>query len=66
MMEKYTLAKEWIEKSMSNGGQNGVILEHYGDILDKLGEADNAVKYWKQAKEKGGASPLLDKKLEGK
>ena len=37
--KKYTEAKEWIEKAILNGGEkNAVILEHYGDILFKLGD----------------------------
>ena len=49
---------------MKNGGDTrSVILEHYGDILFKLGEKEKAIEYWNKAKKKGGGSDLLDKKI---
>jgi Tfp pilus assembly protein PilF len=57
-------AKVWIEKAINNGaGTNGTILEHYGDIIYKLGEIDKAVEYWEKAKATGDHSELLVKKL---
>lgn len=62
--EKYEEAKEWVEKSLKHGGnQSGVILEHYGDILFKLGNKEEALSYWKKAKEKEGYSDKLDQKI---
>jgi tetratricopeptide (TPR) repeat protein len=44
---KYKDAKEWLEKAMTNGGdKNGTILEHYGDVLFKLGQPDKALEFW--------------------
>lgn len=64
---KYEEANEWIDKALTNDSNSGVLLEHKGDILFKLGQADQAKSYWQKAKEKGGASEQLDKKLkEGK
>lgn len=67
-MKDYTGAKEWQEKAMKAGGdKSGTILEHYGDILFKLGNTQEAIKYWKQAKELGTDSGTIDKKIaEGK
>lgn len=63
-MGKYDDAREWIEKSLKNGGDtNPVILEHYGDILFKLGEVDKAVSYWQKAKSLGSESELIGKKI---
>jgi tetratricopeptide (TPR) repeat protein len=61
---KLDLAKEWIEKALKAGGErNGVILEHYGDILFKLNNPEKALEYWKKAKETGRGSENIDKKI---
>ncbi len=60
----YDEAKIWLQKALNNGGNgNGVILEHYGDVLFQLGEKDQAFDYWKKAKEAGNASELIDRKI---
>jgi len=57
-------AKEWQEKAMkANGDKSGNILEHYGDILYELGKKDDAVDYWKKAKELGTDSGTIDRKI---
>jgi len=61
---KYDEALEWIKKAYDNGGDSsGVVCEHYGDIYYKLDQPEEAMKYWKQAKEKKDYSKLLDKKI---
>ena len=63
----YEEAKVWIEKAIENGADsNPVILEHYGDILWRLGDKDKANSFWLKAKEAGKGSEFLDKKVEGK
>jgi predicted negative regulator of RcsB-dependent stress response len=42
------------------------MFEHYGDILYRLGDIDNAVKSWIKAKEKGAKSEQLNKKIADK
>ncbi len=65
--QKYPEALEWIKKAYNNGGDSsGVVNEHYGDILFKLGKTDEALKYWKAAKTKKEYSDLLDKKIKEK
>ena len=61
-------AKEWQEKALKAGGdKSGTEVEHYGDILFQLGNIEEAIKHWKQAKELGTDSSTIDKKiLEGK
>lgn len=60
----YNAAKEAQEKAMKAGGdQSGTILEHYGDILSKLGKKDEALNYWRKAKELGTDSGTIDKKI---
>ena len=54
----------WIKKAYNNGGQeSGVVNEHYGDVLFKLGQTDEALKFWIIAKTKEDYSELLDKKI---
>jgi tetratricopeptide (TPR) repeat protein len=63
-LEDYKNALEWIKKAYDNGGDSsGVVLEHYGDILLKLGKKQEAVKYWKLAREKKDFSELLIGKI---
>lgn len=65
---KYAEARTWQEKAIAQGGSGeGVLVEHLGDILYKLGETVAAVDQWRRAKEIGGASGLIDRKVnEGK
>jgi tetratricopeptide (TPR) repeat protein len=67
-LEDYKGAKEFQEKAMKSGGdKSGTILEHYGDILSKLGEKESALEYWRKAKVLGVDSPALQRKIdEGK
>ena len=60
---RYADARIWIEKAVAAGASDGVILEHYGDILFELGEHDGAMKNWRMAKDAGGASELIDRKI---
>ncbi|HTB31255.1 MAG TPA: tetratricopeptide repeat protein [Bacteroidia bacterium] len=67
MSGKYQDAKQWESKAIQNGGtKDATILEHYGDILYKLGEKDLALEYWVKAKDKGAGSDLLEKKIKDK
>lgn len=66
-MGKYNEAKTWLEKAFAAGAENnGTILEHYGDILYRVNDKEGALKYWIKAKEAGGGSDLLDKKVNEK
>ncbi|MFT7249956.1 MAG: tetratricopeptide (TPR) repeat protein, partial [Arcticibacterium sp.] len=60
----YDAAKAIIEKAVKNHTElNGTILEHYGDILYKLGDASLAHEQWKKAKELGENSIHIDSKI---
>lgn len=64
-MKEYEKAKEWMEKALINGGdKSAVVVEHYGDILYKLGNVDKAISQWKKAKELGDAGKFLNQKIE--
>jgi len=64
MRKDYKLAKFYMETAMKNGGdKNGVIVEHYGDILFMLGEKELALEQWKKALETGEVSEFLSEKI---
>ena len=61
---KYEMAREWQEKAIAaSDAPEGVLLEHYGDILFKLGDSAGALEQWKQAQAAGDASELIDRKV---
>lgn len=61
----YTLAKIYIERAIENSKEDisAEVVEHYGDVLFQTGEKEKALDQWKKAKELGGDSPTLDKKI---
>ncbi|MFW6275026.1 MAG: tetratricopeptide repeat protein [bacterium] len=60
----FSLAKFYMVSALNNGGdENATLLEHYGDILYKLGKTEEALEYWQKAKENGGAGEVLDRKI---
>lgn len=62
--KKYAEAKIWIQKAMADGKEKSAVqTEHLGDIAFQLGDVDGALSSWKKAKEYGGNSPLLDRKI---
>jgi len=64
MRKDYSLAKFYMETAMKNGGdKNGVITEHYGDILIMLGEKEKAIEEWKKALETGEGTKFLSEKI---
>jgi tetratricopeptide (TPR) repeat protein len=64
MRKDYQLAKFYMEIAIKNGGEkNGVIVEHYGDILFMLGEKDLAMEQWKKALTTGESSEFLKEKI---
>lgn len=63
----YISAKDWIGKAIANRQDaSGVLFEHYGDVLFKLGDIGGAIDYWKKAQNVGGGSDLLSRKIEKK
>ena len=62
--EKYRDAKKVIEKAIGTGMANATHVEHYGDILFKLGEIESAVQQWEKAKSMLSTSnEILNKKI---
>lgn len=65
--KKYADARIWMEKALSHDKEHSAVqAEHYGDILYFLGDSGAAVDNWKKAKEYGGNSPVLERKINGK
>ncbi|HEY0272586.1 MAG TPA: tetratricopeptide repeat protein [Chitinophaga sp.] len=64
-MGRYADAKTWMEKALEFPASQDSpgMLEHYGDILFNLKDADKALEYWEKAREKGGDSSLLARKI---
>lgn len=60
---KYKEARKVIEKVISSGKASASHLEHYGDILFKLGEVDAAVAQWEKARGLNANSDTLNKKI---
>jgi len=62
--EEYKEAKKWMLKALENGGdKSSTILDHYGDVLFRLGNVDEALRYWNKAKEKGMHTGILEQKI---
>jgi tetratricopeptide (TPR) repeat protein len=65
--KKYADAKVWMEKALANDKDHSAVqFEHYGDIMFQLGDTDAAIKNWKKAKDNGGDSPTLERKINEK
>lgn len=62
--EKYKDAKKVIEKAVNSGMASATHVEHYGDILFKLGEVERAVQQWEKAKSMlSSSNETLNKKI---
>jgi len=64
--KKYQDAKIYIEKSLAITPQNAEVLEHLGDVLFMLGNNEQALEMWQEAKTLGANSDALDKKIKSK
>ncbi|HMJ70576.1 MAG TPA: tetratricopeptide repeat protein [Cyclobacteriaceae bacterium] len=63
MREKYKEARRAMETAIATGDAGATHFEHYGDILFKLGETDDAVRQWQKAKSMDGDNEAIDKKI---
>jgi len=61
-LERYEEARNLLEKAILNTN-DGTIVEHYGDVLYKLGEKDKAVSEWIKASKLGQTSELIQQKI---
>ncbi|MEM7106648.1 MAG: tetratricopeptide repeat protein [Bacteroidota bacterium] len=65
MRQKYKEAKKVMQKAFDKDPTNvsAIHYEHFGDILFKLGNIDEAVKNWKIAKGMNPKAELIDQKI---
>jgi tetratricopeptide (TPR) repeat protein len=64
---RYGEAKGYMERALDHQKDpSGVMFEHYGDILYKLGEKEQALSYWIKAKEMEDTSEFLTLKIQNK
>ena len=61
-LNRYEEARTLLEKAILNTN-DGTIVEHYGDVLYKLGEKDKAVNEWRKASKLGQTSELIQQKI---
>ncbi|AKD05500.1 hypothetical protein PKOR_03890 [Pontibacter korlensis] len=64
-MGEYTTARKYLEQAVAIS-DDATIVEHYGDVLFKLGKQEEAVSQWQKAKLKGEASAFIDRKIKEK
>jgi tetratricopeptide (TPR) repeat protein len=65
-LKEYQACKQLLEKALRMTSDNGTILEHYGDVLFKLGQKEKALEQWLKAKQAGENNAVLDKKIADK
>lgn len=61
--KKYREAAKVMEKALKSENVSATHYEHYGDILFKLGEVDQAVNQWKRALELAPGSKDIERKI---
>ena len=65
--KNYAEARIWMEKALLHDKDHSAVeAEHYGDIMFHLGDTEAAVLNWKKAKQYGGGSAVLERKINEK
>jgi tetratricopeptide (TPR) repeat protein len=64
--KQYEEAKTYIERSLEMSPKNAEVLEHLGDVLYMLDKKEGALNLWKESKELGNTSEVLEKKIKNK
>jgi tetratricopeptide (TPR) repeat protein len=63
-LEQYAEARTHLEKAIAQeNGEDSTIYDHYGDVLEKLGEQEAAVQAWTKALELEQDKPRPDEEL---
>jgi tetratricopeptide (TPR) repeat protein len=62
----YTMARIYLERAIEHGKDNpsAVVYEQFGDVLYRTNEPERALEAWKRARELGGDSEVLMRKIE--
>lgn len=66
VMGNYEQAEIYLKRAVNTVDVSGTIIEHYGDVLFKLGSVDKAVRQWEKARDMSDGTSLLDKKIADK
>lgn len=63
-MKRYSEASLYLKEALEVEKEpSGVLMEHYGDVLYRLGKVEEAVRWWKKAKESPEGSDSLAQKI---
>ncbi len=62
-LEKYEDAAVYIEKAVATGKASSTVLEHLGDVYQKLGQKEKALELWKKALEMDSKNEALKEKI---
>lgn len=63
-LKRYEEAATYLEEALKFVKEpSGVLMEHYGDTLFRLGKVEDAVSWWKKAKESPEGSEYLSQKI---
>ncbi|NGP75309.1 tetratricopeptide repeat protein [Balneolaceae bacterium YR4-1] len=60
---EYEKAEEFIRASLETGEASAEVMEHMGDVLDKLGRSNEAMEWWKKAYDKDSTRTHLKDKI---
>ncbi|MCC6369874.1 MAG: tetratricopeptide repeat protein [Bacteroidia bacterium] len=66
MQKKYAEAEIWLSKAAAMSANDATVLEHYGDALFRVNKTNEALQQWNLAKQAGGNSESLLKKIKEK
>lgn len=64
--KNYKEAKVWMLKAIKNNSKSAAQFDHYGDILIKLGETEDAISNWRKALYIDGDNALIERKINEK
>ena len=62
-LDEFEQAKVWIGKAVATGEASPAVIEHYGDVLYRLGEKTEARRHWQRALDLRPDDPALSEKL---
>lgn len=66
-LKEYKLAETQLNKALIAAPEEGVILEHMGDVQYHLGNTERAIDYWNRALKNGAANPeIVERKIKTK
>lgn len=60
----YEIAKEYIQASIDTGSASAVVMEHLGDVYEKLDDPINARYWWEKAYDKDNSKDHLIEKID--